>query len=44
MADKADTASIAQLANLEDSLEKPYKPPETRLIEEYMQYRFRLST
>lgn len=42
-ADEADTASIIQLAELEDSLELPYVPPCTKLIEEYMQHRFKLS-
>ena len=43
-ADNADAESIVQLAELEDSLETPYVPPCTKLIEEYMQHRFRLST
>ncbi len=42
-ADDADAASIVQLVDLEESLETPYVPPCTKLIEEYMQHRFKLS-
>lgn len=43
VASAADEASIIQLVNLEDNLETPYVPACTKLIEEYMQHRFKLS-
>lgn len=42
-ADTADEASILQLVDYEEGLEVPYKPSVTKLLEEYMEHRFKLS-